>query len=406
MPILEHEYHPIDYRNVCDLRKVSYAARALYLELFCAAGKTKHGVVDVRPALLEEESGIPASQIPALLAELVTACLIAYDAKNRIAYHAGSALRHCYNPNIRTGWTKIVGGLPAGPVKMAFESELAGVAWSIGTVSEPLAYGIGTVLEPLSNRFDNSNGNSNSNGNKNGNDEPSVAKATDTLAAPDVTRLALPMEAEPQADEVDPFADQPDPWSNIKPTVIDEVDLDYRPERKLTPDAQARVDRLKAEQAQQTLTLTPPKPSKTLTPTQLDAIFAKKRMAATVDLWNELLGKTTCGPCSHKEVAKMATQLMSNLAKYVSSEPGRDGSALIGWADAKSEYHSGRTGRTWTLQKWLTTEHLAHVFADYRNERGDERKIRYLPERTLRDWREAEEAREAWVNSQQGQVAA
>jgi hypothetical protein len=105
-------------------------------------------------------------------------------------------------------------------------------------------------------------------------------------------------------------------------------------------------------------------------------------------------------------VAKMATQLMSNLAKYVSSEPGRDGSALIGWADAKSEYHSGRTGRTWTLQKWLTTEHLAHVFADYRNERGDERKIRYLPERTLRDWREAEEAREAWVNSQQGQVAA
>lgn len=236
---------------------------------------------------------------------------------------------------------------------------------------------------------------------------PAVAKATATLAAPDVTRLALPMEAEPQADEVDPFADQPDPWSNIKPTVIDEVDLDYRPEVKLTPEAQDRIDRLKAEQAQQTLTLTAPKQSKTLTSAQQDAIFAKKRMAATVDLWNELLGKTTCGPCSHKEVAKMATQLMSNLAKYVSSEPGRDGSALIGWANAKSEYHSGRSGkRTWTLQQWLTTEHLAQVFADYRNERGDERKIRYLPERTLRDWREAEEAREAWVNSQQGQVAA
>jgi hypothetical protein len=233
-----------------------------------------------------------------------------------------------------------------------------------------------------------------------------VAKATATLALPDVTRLALPMEAEPQADEVDPFANQPDPWANIKPTVIDEVDLDYRPEVKLTPIAQAKRDAADAAR-QQTLTLTAPKPSKTLTPGQQDAIFAKKRMAATVDLWNELLGKKSCGPCSHKEVAKMATQLMQNLAKYVSSEPGCDGSALIGWAAAKSEYHSGRSGkRTWTLQQWLTTEHLAQVFADYRNERGDERKIRYLPERTLRDWREAEETREAWVNSQQGQVAA
>ena len=229
---------------------------------------------------------------------------------------------------------------------------------------------------------------------------PAVAKATATsAAAAEAGAIAI----EPQADEVDPFANQPDPWANIKPTVIDEVDLDYRPEVKLTPEAQARLDAAR----QQTLTLTAPKPSKTLTPGQQDAIFAKKRMAATVDLWNELLGKKSCGPCSHKEVAKMATQLMQNLAKYVSSEPGCDGSALIGWAAAKSEYHSGRSGkRTWTLQQWLTTEHLAQVFADYRNERGDERKIRYLPERTLRDWREAEETREAWVNSQQGQVAA
>jgi hypothetical protein len=125
-------------------------------------------------------------------------------------------------------------------------------------------------------------------------------------------------------------------------------------------------------------------------------------MAATVDLWNELLGKTTCGPCSHKEVAKMATQLMSNLAKYVSSDAGRDGSALIGWAAKKSEYHSGRIpgGRTWTLQQWLSAEHLSLVFADYRNERGDERKIRYLPERTLTDWRLAVEAQEAATQSE------
>jgi hypothetical protein len=200
--------------------------------------------------------------------------------------------------------------------------------------------------------------------------------------------------SEPQADEVDPFANQPDPWANIQRTVPDEVDPNFRPQVKLTPLAQAKRDAADAAR-QQTLTLTPPKPSKTLTPGQQDAIFAKKRMAATVDLWNELLGKTTCGPCSHKEVAKMATQLMSNLAKYVSSDAGHDGSALIGWAKAKSEYHSGRAGRTWTLQQWLSAEHLSLVFADYRNERGDERKIRYLPERTLTDWRLAVEAQEA-----------
>jgi hypothetical protein len=200
------------------------------------------------------------------------------------------------------------------------------------------------------------------------------------------TRLALPLEEEPP-----PFD-----WNTVERTVADPYPDDaYRPPVRLTPEAQARIDRLKAEKAQQTLTLTPPKPSKTLTPGQLDAIFAKKRMAATVDLWNELLGKTTCGPCSHKEVAKMATQLMSNLAKYVSSDVGHDGSALIGWAKAKSEYHSGRAGRTWTLQQWLSAEHLSLVFADYRNERGDERKIRYLPERTLTDWRLAVEAQEA-----------
>lgn len=399
MPILEHQYHPVDYRNVCDLRKVSYAARALYLELFCAAGKTTHGVVDVRPALLEEESGIPGTQIPALLVELVTAGLIAYDAKNRIAYHVGSALRHCDNKNNRAGWVKVAAGLPNGPVKMAFESELAGVAWQSETACIPYRDRIETVSQPSAYGIDNSN----SNDNWNSNEEPAVAKATATLALPDVTRLALPMEAEPQADEEPPPFD----WGSIAPTPDPYLDPDYRPAVKLTPEAQARVDKLKAEKAQQTLTLTAPKPSKTLTPGQQDAIFAKKRMAATVDLWNELLGKKSCGPCSHKEVAKMATQLMQNLAKYVSSEPGCDGSALIGWAAAKSEYHSGRSGkRTWTLQQWLTTEHLAQVFADYRNERGDERKIRYLPERTLRDWREAEESREAWLNSQQGQVAA
>jgi hypothetical protein len=226
---------------------------------------------------------------------------------------------------------------------------------------------------------------------------PSVPKGTDTPAVANVTPWALP--SEPQADEVDPFANQPDPWGNIQRTVPDEVDPNFRPQVKLTPLAQAKRDAADAAR-QQTLTLTPPKPSKTLTPGQLDAIFAKKRMAATVDLWNELLGKTTCGPCSHKEVAKMATQLMSNLAKYVSSDAGRDGSALIGWAKAKSEYHSGRAGRTWTLQQWLSAEHLSLVFADYRNERGDERKIRYLPERTLTDWRLAVEAQEAATQSE------
>lgn len=386
MPILEHEYHPVDYRNVCDLRKVSYAARALYLELFCAAGKTKHGVVDVRPALLEDESGIPASQIPALVVELVTAGLIAHDAKNRLAYHVGSALRHCYNDNMRTGWRKVAASLPMGPARLAFETEIAGVAWQSETVSEPYRNGMDTVSEPYANRFDNGNGN----GNKNGNEEPAVAKATATLALPDVTRSALPMEQEPQADEIDPFANQPDPWANIKPTVIDEVDLDYRPEPKLTPEAKARVDAAR----QQTLTLTAPKPVKReLTPAQLDAIFAQKMLRRTVDYWNEVMAIDNA-PCDFKAVAAKATTLMGNFAKYKHRDLFDDARCMFGWATAVGNYHGGGPSKQWSLQAWLSAEHLSLVFAAYRAHKGDAKQLTMDLDRTLRDWRLEVEAGE------------
>jgi hypothetical protein len=398
MPILEHEYHPVDYRNVCDLRKVSYAARALYLELFCAAGKTKHGVVDVRPALLEEESGIPATQIPTLLAELVGACLIAYDAKNRIAYHAGSALRHCYNPNIRTGWTKIVAGLPAGPVKMAFESELAGVAWSVGTVSEPLAYGIGTVAEPLPYRFDNSNGNSNSNAIRNSNDEPSVAKATDTSAtAAEVRAIAN------EPDEYD-GPDMPNPWAKLQAEYDNPMAnrADFRIKPSVTPEAALRIAQadakrkgiLPAEPPQLAMDLPAGKPQrKELTPGQQDAIFAKRKMLEVVNHWNEVMaGKNA--PCVPKTVMPMAGTLMANFAKFQHREPLEDARWLFDWAMAIDPYHSGRQGKPWTLQGWLTADHLSAVFAAYRAHKGENKVLTMDIERTLRDWRLAVETAE------------
>lgn len=400
MPILEHQYHPVDYRNVCDLRKVSYAARALYLELFCAAGKTTHGVVDVRLALLEEESGIPGTQIPALLVELVTAGLIAYDAKNRIAYHVGSALRHCDNKNNRAGWVKVAAGLPAGPVKMAFESELAGVAWQSDTPCIPYRDRIETVSEPLSYGIDNSN--SNSNDNKNSNKEPSVAKATDT--SPFGNEASGPF---PEVEQQEPQG-LPDPWAKLAEQYADPMAAErYLPKGpSLTPTAALRLAQADARKAgillpepepqQLAMDLPAAKPAKKpMTDAQLDAIFAQKQLAIAVDIWNEELGSKTCGPCSLKDVRKMATQLMGNLAKYTNSG-GESPAKLMGWAAVRSDFHSGKAlgTRTWTFQKWMTAEHLASVYADYRKDRGDSRPIMYQHERTLRDWRLETEAAE------------
>lgn len=433
MPILEHEYHPVDYRNVCDLRKVSYPARALYLELFCAAGKTKHGVVDVRPALLEEESGIPGTQIPAMLAELVGACLIAYDAKNRIAYHVGSALRHCYNDKNRSGWIKVAAGLPAGPVKLAFESELAGVAWQSDTPCIPYADRMDTVSQPSGYGIDNSNGNSNSNANGNGNDEPSVAKATDTSAIAAEVRAIAYEPQEPQAIEQEPVVqagyksfdpdwqpwktykptplpplepeDLPDPWTNLQQKYEDPANAErYLPPKELniTPVAALKLAQSKATQAgilpaeppQLAMDLPAGKPQrKELTPGQQDAIFAKRKMLEVVNHWNEVMASKNA-PCVPKTVMPMAGTLMANFAKFQHREPLEDARWLFDWAMAIDPYHSGRQGKPWTLQGWLTADHLSAVFASYRTHKGENKVLTMDIERTLRDWRLAVETAE------------
>ena len=440
MPILEHQYHPVDYRNVCDLRKVSYAARALYLELFCAASKTPHGVVDVRPALLEEESGIPGSQIPALLVELVTAGLIAYDAKNRIAYHTGSALRHCDNAKNRNGWIKIAAGLPAGPVKMAFESELAGVAWQSDTPCIPYPDRMHTVSQPSAYGIDNSNGNSNSNANRNGNgnDEPSVAKATDTSAIAAEPRAIAIEPQEPQASEPQPVphfvskafdphwnplkyldrkptpAPKPDPladsdeelaidWGKVQEQAHDPQTnrADFRVKPNVTPEAALRVAQAEAKRAgilpaepqQLAMDLPAGKAKRELTPTQQDAIFAKRKMLEVVNHWNETMaGKNA--PCVPKTVMAMAGTLMGNFAKFQHREPLEDARWLFDWAMAVDPYHSGRQGRPWTLQAWLTADHLSAVFAAYRTHKGDGKMLTMDIDRTIRDWRLAVETAE------------
>ena len=81
---LEHEFHAIDYRNIKDLRRVSFAARAVYMELFCGECGTTHGVVQVRLAAIEDDSGIDRGTVLAALDELAAAGLIVNDEPNRL----------------------------------------------------------------------------------------------------------------------------------------------------------------------------------------------------------------------------------------------------------------------------------------------------------------------------------
>lgn len=204
----------------------------------------------------------------------------------------------------------------------------------------------------------------------------SVAKATDTPAVASMTPA---------------IANEPDPWAKLAEQYADPtVNADYRPEVKLTPIAQAKRDAADAAR-QQTLTLTAPKPSKReLTPAQLDAIFAKKRLAEVVDHWNDTMASENA-PCDYKAVEKMAGTLMGNFAKYRHRDVFDDARCLFGWAMAVDRYHSGRDTKKWSFQQWLTAEHLSLVFAAYRAYKGEAKQLTLDLDRTLRDWRLAVE---------------
>lgn len=231
------------------------------------------------------------------------------------------------------------------------------------------------------------------NSSSNRNSIPTVAKAT------------VPP---PFGDDVPAVSNFPDPWAKLAEQYADPLAAErYIPKGpSLTPTAALRLAQADARKAgillpepepqQLVMDLPAGKPTKrSMTDSQLDAIFAQKQLAIAVDIWNEELGSKTCGPCSLKDVRKMATQLMSNLAKYTNSG-GESPAKLMGWAAVRSDFHSGKAlgVRTWTFQKWMTAEHLASVYADYRKDRGEGRPIMYQHERTLRDWRIEVEAAE------------
>jgi hypothetical protein len=229
--------------------------------------------------------------------------------------------------------------------------------------------------------------------------EFSYAIATETAPAIAVEpRLALPVEAEPQA--IEPELDQ-SVWADIKPTVPGLADPDYRPKSKLLPHLQHKLavndakakGILPSEPPQLAMDLPAGKPKRALTDSQLDAIFAKRKLREVVDHWNENLAGTNA-PCDFKAVEKLAGTLMGNFAKYQHRDVFDDARCLFGWAMAVDRYHSGRDLKKWSFQQWLSAEHLSLVFAAYRAHKGEGRQLSMDLNRTLRDWRLAVETAE------------
>jgi hypothetical protein len=227
----------------------------------------------------------------------------------------------------------------------------------------------------------------------------SVAKATDTPA--------VAVEVRAIANEPDEYdgPDMPDPWAKLQQKYEDPANAErYLPpkEPNITPAAALKLAQSKATQAgiqpaeppQLAMDLPAGKPQrKELTPGQQDAIFAKRKMLEVVNHWNEVMaGKNA--PCVPKTVMPMAGTLMANFAKFQHREPLEDARWLFDWAMAIDPYHSGRQGKPWTLQGWLTADHLSAVFASYRTHKGENKVLTMDIERTLRDWRLAVETAE------------
>ena len=232
--------------------------------------------------------------------------------------------------------------------------------------------------------------------------EASVPKGTDTSATA-AEPLALTLEL--QADEVDPFANQPDPWADLKQKYDDPATVErYTPTgSRLLPEYQHKVAKVDAvakgillpeqEQAQLAMDLPAGKTRKPLSDTQLDAIFAKRKMLEICNHWNAVMaGKNA--PCVPKSIMAKAGTLMANVARFEHREPLQDARWLFDWAMAIDPYHSGRQGKPWTLQAWLSADHLSAVFAAYRTHKGDSKQYTLDLDRTIRHWRLAVETAE------------
>jgi hypothetical protein len=142
------------------------------------------------------------------------------------------------------------------------------------------------------------------------------------------------------------------------------------------------------------------KPVRNLSAGQQDAIFAKQMIRQFADRWNEVMAGH-CAPVVAKSLDAKATTLAKNCAviKHIDEEttPGADLSQLYEWAQARHDYHAGKGSRPWTFEAWHSAEHLAQVFADYRQERlqaGGPKNFAFNVDRTLTQWRESVEYRQ------------
>jgi len=119
-------FHPIDYTDVQALRKFTPSQRWTYIELFSGELGSKHGLVEVRSALIAGELDCERAIIDFDIAALDAGGAIIWDAANRLAYQLGHLLRHCPNDSARDAWRKAIRNLPQGCATNAALSELDG----------------------------------------------------------------------------------------------------------------------------------------------------------------------------------------------------------------------------------------------------------------------------------------
>lgn len=370
-------YRHLYAADLTALRDLSVMAERVYVHLACGERSSACCMASCDPEHLRYSvRARRTAEVTDALAELEAAGWIVLDLAAKQAWLPVQAKRTwIVSDSSATGWRNDLSRF-----KVSVATRQAAAFIDSAPVPPPKGHGSTPDL-----RSRNSSSNRNS--------IPTTAKA-----------VVLP----PHGDEVQAIENLPDPWAKLSQEYADPLAAQrYLPTgSKLLPKNQLKLAEADAKRAgillpepepqQLDMDLPAGKPTKKpLTDAQLDAIFAQKQLAIAVDVWNEELGSKTCGPCSLKDVRKMATQLMGNLAKYCNSTGGTP-ALLMGWAAVRSDYHGGKTvgARTWTFQKWMTAEHLAAVYADYRKDRGEGRPIMYYHDRTLRDWRIETEAAE------------
>lgn len=153
-------YHPIDYADITALRRVSLAARAVFLEAFGAELGSKTGLVEIRPNLIaaESEGVLTRLAVERALDELVAAGLVVWSHPERMAYHLGHLIRHgATNPKHAAGWRSQLLAMPECSARDAAVSELDGIPYRKGIDRVSIGYRHGNQQEQEQEQEQNGN---------------------------------------------------------------------------------------------------------------------------------------------------------------------------------------------------------------------------------------------------------